>query len=268
MNRVCNTCHIEKDIEAFPYVRACKGGRRPKCKACVSEYHKARNLRLNPIENRPREIAKKLFQEGFKRCLECEEMKPLSEYWANNRWPNGYNPRCKTCNKEKFKVDSPDRKMGRPYARLDYDREYRSREHVKERETNARRERVARSPRIIMQITLRHGLKRRPTDNPATIDDLMRKFEEQGGKCAISGVTLTWAQGKVLPTSISLDRIDQDKGYSADNLRLVCQAVNAFRGRMSDDDMLQMAIAIVANMAPDALPYSPIWAEEEVVTQH
>lgn len=99
-----------------------------------------------------------------------------------------------------------------------------------------------------MQTTLRHGLKRVFTENPATIDDLMGKFDAQNGRCALTGIQMTWGKGKVLPTSISLDRIDQDQGYSCDNVRLICHAINAFRGRMSDDEMFTMALALIGNM--------------------
>jgi len=76
----------------------------------------------------------------------------------------------------------------------------------------------------------------------------MKMWKEQEGKCAISGVTMTWATGSLQSTSITLDRIDQTRGYSADNLRLACHAANTFRGRMSDDQMYEMAVAIVTNM--------------------
>lgn len=74
----------------------------------------------------------------------------------------------------------------------------------------------------------------------------MEIFERQGGYCAVSGLKLTWAQGSVLPTSLSLDRIDSNESYTNDNVRLVCHAVNAFKGRMNDDEMISMARAIVA----------------------
>lgn len=250
MNMVCNTCNLEKDIDEFPIVMGCKGGRRPKCKSCVKEYHRARNLRLNPIEQRPREIAKRLLQEGLKKCLTCQEIKPLTEYWQNSRW-GGFHKNCKDCNRDKFGITKLAGR--RNYVRAEYDKAYRNQPEVKARSTANRRARYSNSPRNVMQITLRHGLRRRPTDNPATIDDLMAMFSAQEGCCAITGIKLTWAQGSVLPTSISLDRIDPNGGYSADNLRLICHAVNAFKGRMSDAEMFQMAVAIVTRMDPPKL---------------
>lgn len=105
-----------------------------------------------------------------------------------------------------------------------------------------------RSPRTTLNINLRDALKRCPTENPATVDDLMDIWNRQQGRCAVSGLQMTWAQGGLKPTSITLDRIDPKNGYSASNLRLLCHAVNSFKGRMSDDELFDMALAIVTNM--------------------
>lgn len=97
-------------------------------------------------------------------------------------------------------------------------------------------------------MALRHAIKRRTTINPATTDELMEMWHRQNNKCAVSGVEMTWGKGKLMPTSISLDRLDGSRGYELDNIRLVCYQVNTFRGRWSDEQMLAMARAIVANM--------------------
>lgn len=108
-----------------------------------------------------------------------------------------------------------------------------------------------RSPRQSLNVSLSGALKRHPTVNPATVDELMELWDARGGMCALSGLRMTWAQGKLLPTSITLDRIDQTQGYHVHNLRLVCHAVNTFRGSMTDAEMLAMARAIVAYLGRD-----------------
>lgn len=40
--KVCNVCRVEKPLEAFPVGKGNKGGRVPRCKACVAEYAKRR----------------------------------------------------------------------------------------------------------------------------------------------------------------------------------------------------------------------------------
>lgn len=106
--------------------------------------------------------------------------------------------------------------------------------------------RRADSPRHTLNINLLTALRYRPCDNPITLDELEQVFVSQGGRCALSGIEMTWAKGKLLGTSITLDRIDHDGGYTVGNVRLLCHAVNSFRGRMSDAEMVAMARAIVA----------------------
>lgn len=247
--RTCKTCSEEKSIEDFGVVPNCKGGRNPRCRKCV----RARQIELMPADKkallteRPRIKASAMLAEGFKQCPGCSEVKPVTEYHrgAAVRWgKHGIASRCKSCASA---ANQAYRKSHR--ERLEeYNKKYRERADIAARRLSNHRRRSADSPRHVLQITLRHGLNRKPTEFPASLDDLMAKFEAQEGCCAVTGIKMTWAQGKVLSTSISLDRIDPDGGYSADNLRLVCQAVNAFKGRMTDDEMFNMALAIVANM--------------------
>jgi hypothetical protein len=77
---------------------------------------------------------------------------------------------------------------------------------------------------------------------------LLELYDQQQGLCALSGIKLTWATGKMSPTSLSVDRIDNSKGYIPGNVRLVCVAINAFRGTMNDEEMLKMARALIVNM--------------------
>lgn len=45
--------------------------------------------------------------------------------------------------------------------------------------------------------------------------------------------------------SASIDRIDPTRGYTKDNCRLILQAENMFKGRLTDDEMLSIALAIL-----------------------
>jgi hypothetical protein len=102
------------------------------------------------------------------------------------------------------------------------------------------------SPRYSLGSILAQAKRRRPCT--VTVDDVMEIFIQQDGRCALSGVKMTWSQGKTLPTSISLDRIDSNKDYHKDNVRLVCVCVNAFKHTMTDDEMLKFAMNIVRKM--------------------
>lgn len=111
-----------------------------------------------------------------------------------------------------------------------------------------------RRPNNALYQGLRLALKRRPTDNPVTTAELVDIFNEQHGKCALSGILMTWGgrsdvKGAFQPNSMSIDRIDQSQGYIKDNVRLICTCFNSFRGRMTDAEMLLYAQALVNNIS-------------------
>jgi len=70
------------------------------------------------------------------------------------------------------------------------------------------------------------------------------------GYCAVSGLAMNIEKkgGKISPTSPSIDRIDQEKGYTKDNCRFVLYGVNALRGNCCDVTMFFIARAIVKNL--------------------
>jgi hypothetical protein len=63
------------------------------------------------------------------------------------------------------------------------------------------------------------------------LDDLVSLYHQQDGKCAIAGVMMCHVFGK--PNTISIDRIDSAKGYTLDNVHLVCQWVNLAKSKYS-----------------------------------
>jgi hypothetical protein len=193
----------------------------------------------------------------MKRCSECGVEKPFSEFHRSKRGKDGHRSKCKECllpyYQEYFR--RPHRiEKGRQSSR-DF---YASLTADEKRDLMAQiRERREREPTHMLGKSLRRGLQRHPTDNPASTADLIQMWKNQGGRCAVSGIVMTWAKGTYLPTSISIDRKDPKGGYSLDNVRLVCYAINAFRGVWSDDHMIEMARAIVAKA--DAASREPTW---------
>lgn len=89
--------------------------------------------------------------------------------------------------------------------------------------------------------------KKRGLHFDLTIDDLLEVYEQQGGKCAVTGVEMTYTMEK--PQSrVSIDRIDCNVGYEKANVRLVCSAVNLMRNRMEDEELLFWSTAVVKGM--------------------
>ena len=76
--------------------------------------------------------------------------------------------------------------------------------------------------------------------------DLLQLWRDQKGLCALSGVAMTFKQGRLLLTSVSVDRVVSRKGYVHGNVRLVCAGLNALKGGATDDEALALATAYVA----------------------
>lgn len=77
-----------------------------------------------------------------------------------------------------------------------------------------------------------------------TFDHLLELLEKQDGRCAVTRKIFTF-EGNELGTNVSIDRIDSNKPYSAENVRLVCAAVNYMKRRMNDDELLDWCLDIV-----------------------
>jgi hypothetical protein len=72
-------------------------------------------------------------------------------------------------------------------------------------------------------------------------------FEAQGGRCALTGIgfdlrVVGTGQAR-RPFAPSLDRIDASAGYTRDNIRLVCQAVNFALNAFGEDVFREIALA-------------------------
>lgn len=173
-----------------------------------------------------------LLIEPLKKCSRCSEEKSLCEFYQHAKMltADKRHTWCKKCFLE--------------YRRWKWanDPALRAKQaiEIKRRNASSPRNRLAQARWV--------GLKRRPTDNPITINELIGLWEAQKGMCAVSGIKMTWGYGnqnkKKLPTSVSIDRIDNLRGYEFGNVRLICDAYNSFRGQMSDDEMFEMAEAL------------------------
>jgi hypothetical protein len=196
----------------------------------------------------------------MKTCSKCKLEKPLNQFHIKSAHSTGRSPSCKECDCEQKRQYWTENKDSLKTRRKPYLVEY-WRNPVNVARSLARaKERNKFSPRASLRASRHNALLRRPTDNPVTLEELLKMFHDQHGMCALSGITMTWQRGRIRPTSLSIDRIDSDRGYSADNVRLVCHAINTFRGQMSDDFMFEMASAIVAKANGDKFDFNAILA--------
>lgn len=157
--------------------------------------------------------------------------------------------------KEKYRANNKawyaankDRMAAERKKKRDTDPKYRAALNARNAE-NMKRYRTD-GPRPSLTCSLSNARKRRPNSD-LTVAQLMQMWEDQKGLCAVTGLKMTWGNGKnggrVNAFSVSIDRINHRKDYTKKNVRLVCHAVNSFRGQMTDAAMVEMAKCIVRN---------------------
>lgn len=71
-----------------------------------------------------------------------------------------------------------------------------------------------------------------------TKENLFKIYEKQKGLCAITKLPMTMIRfGGKVPTNISMDRIDNSRGYELENVQLVCRIVNVMKLDQTMDEL-------------------------------
>lgn len=81
-----------------------------------------------------------------------------------------------------------------------------------------------------------------------TLDFLLCLWEEQEGKCAITGIEMTHKKGKGTHffSNLTIDRIDSNIGYIKENVQLACMWANVAKGACTTEEFKNM-ISITSN---------------------
>lgn len=162
-----------------------------------------------------------------KLCTKCGDDKPLSEFYTSGKKTDGsfkYNSWCKPCVSTKMSSYHK-RTWGR--EKLHYTAHKRTQNY-----------------RTYLSYLLAKA--RRRGECSITLDELCAIYNTQKGKCAITGwdMTMRLADG-VIPTNISIDRIDSSMGYHAENIQLVCRCVNIAKHDLTSDEFVKLCKAVV-----------------------
>jgi len=182
----CLLCHIGKPEKGFH-----KG--RPACIICS---------RAELLEGRA--IKSCLNLASFKHlCLRCNKRQDRSQFSLKSHQKN-IQMVCTTCQPPSLaRVDTLRGKLGHLLAN--------SRESAKQR-ANTKFSRKFRNPLVRTQVST----------FSLTYEDLLHIYEKQGGLCEYSGIKLEISGEWVM----SLERLDELKGYARDNIVLVCHEFN------------------------------------------
>lgn len=82
-----------------------------------------------------------------------------------------------------------------------------------------------------------------------TAKDLYRIYADQEGKCALTGVTLTYEKGigEESEFNISIDRIDSNGDYTVENIQLLGKIVNFLKHDIPQEKFIKLVKLIYNN---------------------
>jgi hypothetical protein len=73
-----------------------------------------------------------------------------------------------------------------------------------------------------------------------SIENLWKLYEQQNGKCALTGLQIDFAEKTTDPNDASLDRIDSNKGYVIDNLQWVHKDINKMKMELDEKRFIEL----------------------------
>ena len=86
-----------------------------------------------------------------------------------------------------------------------------------------------------------------PLEWTVELEQLYVLYDQQEGKCALSGVYLTWQKGEgAQDFNMSIDRKDPNKGYIPENVQLVAYRVYVMKHTLGEGELYWWCKNIVA----------------------
>jgi len=203
--KICKTCHQPKQLKEYHLNASGEYGRQNECADCRSKKNKNNNYK-KPTK-------------GIHRCCICRITKDVSEFHADKSSKTGMQSCCIDCGREKLHKWASTLKG---YITMRFK-------------------------------DLKNNAKKRFKNIPVNItkQDIHELYKKQKGLCAISGVQMThtaytkkWGSFDIIETNLSVDRIDSNKGYTKNNIQLVCAMVNRMKSYMPDNRFIQWCRSI------------------------
>ena len=156
----------------------------------------------------------------MKKCSRCKTEKELSEFPKTKTNKDGLSYLCTPCNRE----------VSKQYRQQNADRYYKNQQQKRQEE-----------PTFIAQLlyNTKTRAEKKKLEHTLTFNFLKDLLEKSAYKCALTGQMMNLrsdGRKKANAFKCSLDRIDSEKGYTEDNVRFVCWAVNQMKADRTDEE--------------------------------
>lgn len=220
--KLCKKCGIEKPLSEMVKHSNTKDGYLYKCKICALKDRQKIRHSVSIIN---------------KVCCICGIKKRSCEFPKNPRSITGLGSRCKNCSNtqrrdaEYYKTSNELRKL-----RIDKDPEYRK--HI----NNLKRENTYINFRSHMLSNARKRSVMKNYDFNLTIDDIhIPKL------CPILQIPIILGRKDNYENTPSIDRIDNNKGYTKDNIQIISKKANSMKNSASQEELIAFADWVYLN---------------------
>lgn len=191
-----------------------------------------------------------------RKCWKCKQEKELSKdfFYKDHTDVAGFQKSCKDCQKnirEAYKLKHPEyaKKKGKEH----YKKEDNKDRYLKYKENYLlRRSEWSKSIRGKLYDLLEAARARAKKQNlqiDIDLNFLLELYEKQSGKCKLTNLNFTFEKRKsgknYNPFNPSIDKIDYSKGYTKDNVRLVCTIVNLALNTFGEENFALMCQAYI-----------------------
>jgi hypothetical protein len=170
----------------------------------------------------------------MKVCRKCGIEKNLSEFVKNKQSKGGVTHTCKECEKS----------WNQAYYEANKDYIVARNKKYREINPNWYSTSVEKRMRYILQLGVARARDKK-IEWSLSVEFLVSLWEKQKGCCAYSGVPLTYEENH--PHTVSLDRIDSLKGYTEENVQLVCTIVNYIKQRFDEKTFFTFCKSVAQN---------------------
>lgn len=146
-----------------------------------------------------------------KHCNRCDKDKPVNEFGKCKTYKDGLAVYCKECTREKVRLE-----------RLKYPERFKR----NNRDYQSRYRQTARG----YYNRIKCNAKRKGISFNISGSDFVEWFNRQKLECYYCRQTLEKGNGSAKMNSLNLDRLDNKRGYSLDNIVLSCRRCNSMKG--------------------------------------
>jgi hypothetical protein len=205
-SKVCNECEIDKGFQNYNVSKSGRFGYCNICKECRSKNRK--------------KLAYKRPTTGTKTCNDCKKTLDVSCFYSDKSASSGLQTYCKECgiNHTKKWASTLDGYCKRIF---------------KDTQINCKR-------------------RKKDLELTITLNDIKELYTKQNGLCALTGVKMTFdtyqTRGNkqiINVYNMSIDRINSDKGYTKDNIQLVCAMINRMKSDLTDEKFIELCALVV-----------------------